>query len=102
MCRILFGCLNSDGEVISGSNGDDPAVDFSVEKIADEIEIYYETPFKHKPSLTVTPNYGPLQSSGIDQQFGRVVVTLNEPKRCRFKVFSGTIDPVDFSFIALK
>ena len=104
MCRILFGCLKSDGEVVSGSNGDDPAVDFSVETIGDEIEIFYRTPFNAKPVVTITPNYGQIPSSGVNRPFGGIILTSNEPKSCRFKVFSGkdVISPVDFNFIALK
>ena len=104
MCRILFGCLRDDGEIVSGSNGDDPAVDFSVEKIGGEIEIYYRTPFKDKPSVTVTPNYGPIPHGGYDRRFGSVFLTSNEPSSCRLRVSSepGAIMPVDFSFIALK
>jgi hypothetical protein len=104
MCRILFGCLKNDGDIVSGSNGDDPAVDFSVEKTGDEIEIYYRTPFKDKPSVTITPNYGPIPPGGSNRRFGGVFLTSNEPSRFSLRVSSehDAIMPVDFSFIALK
>ena len=104
MCRIIFGCLNSAGDIISGSNGDDPALDFNVEKIGDDgLEVHYTTPFTAKPSLTLTANYGG-EAFGGGTQLGNLVLTLNEPNRFRLRLPLGSnaSKPVDFSFIALK
>jgi hypothetical protein len=104
MCRIIFGCLNTDGEILSGSNGDDPAVDFSVEKIGDELEVHYQTSFTGKPSVTVTPNYGPLPVGDFGHRFRNVVLTSNEPNRFRLRLSpeSNARMPVDLSFISIK
>ena len=106
MCRIIYGCINMDGEILSGSNGEDPALDFFVEKTEGSFEISYKTPFNKIPSLTFTPNYGKSipTHSNFERRLGNLILVSNELKRFKLRLVleNNAIEPQDFSFIAIK
>jgi len=105
MCRQIHGRLNLGGEILSGSNGDDPALDFSCEKTERGVEIEYKTPYNAIPSLALTPEYGesPTNYSGLERPRGNLILVSNESKGFKLELVSesGSLNPQRFSFIAI-